>query len=228
VTQVGAVTVANALGSQAGVVAPGEIVSIFGTGLGPDTGVTGTLGAGGSLGAALAGVSVQIGGTAAPIFYAQSGQINAQVPYEVAGSDTASVNVQYQGQLVGTAKVAVAATAPALLSLAINQDGTANTQTAAAARNTWMTFYATGEGLTDGGNGDGVPAAAPYAHPLQPVSLTIAGVNAQILYAGSAPGFIGLMQINAIVPGGFVAPGEAAVLLRVGTVASPGIKIWLQ
>ena len=91
-----------------------------------------------------------------------------------------------------------------------------------------MTFYATGEGLTDGANVAGKPAQEPYARPLLPIVLTIAGVKAEILFAGSAPGFVGLMQINAVVPGGFVAPGEAAVELTVGTAKSPAIKVWLQ
>jgi uncharacterized protein (TIGR03437 family) len=227
-TPVSLVTVQNALSGQIGAIAPGEIVNIFGTGLGPDAGITGAVDGTTTLGGTLGGVVLQICGTAAPIFYAQSVQITAQVPYEVAGSDTCSVNVQYQGQLVGTVTAAVTASAPALLGLATNQDGTTNGQVAPAARNTWMTFYATGEGMTDSGNADGVPAAAPYSHPLQPISLTIAGVNAEILFAGSAPGLIGMMQINAMVPGGFVAPGEASVVLAVGTVASPAIQIWLQ
>ena len=64
-----------------------------------------------------------------------------------------------------------------------------------------MTFYATGEGLTDSGNVTGAAAQAPYPHPLASISLAIAGVNADILYAGSAPGMVGVLQVNARVPG---------------------------
>jgi uncharacterized protein (TIGR03437 family) len=91
-----------------------------------------------------------------------------------------------------------------------------------------MTFYATGEGLTDGPNVAGTPAQAPYPHPLLPIALTIAGVDAGILFAGSAPGMIGVMQINARVPGGFVAPGRAEAVLTVGTVTAPPVAIWLK
>src|ERR1017187_7480835 len=86
--------------------------------------------------------------------------------YTVAGSDTVSVEVRYQANLVGTATVPVAPSAPAVLTLATNPDGSPNTPSAPAARGTWMTFYATGEGLTDGPNVAGVPAQAPYPHPL--------------------------------------------------------------
>ena len=74
----------------------------------------------------------------------------------------------------------------------------------------------------------GQPAAAPYPRPLLPIVLTIAGVKAEILFAGSAPGLVGVMQINALVPGGFVPPGEAAVELTVGTAKSPAVTVWLK
>jgi uncharacterized protein (TIGR03437 family) len=228
VMPVSTVTVVNALSLLAGSVAPGEVVSIFGLGLGPDLGVTGTLDASGMLPGILAGVEVQFNGSDAPIFYAVSGQINAQVPYVVAGSDASTVAVIYQGKVVGTATVGVAPSAPGLLTVATNQDGTVNAQAAPAARGGWMTFFATGEGLTDSGDVAGVPAQAPYPHPLLAISLTIAGMNADILYAGSAPGLIGVLQINARVPGGFVPPGPAEVALTVGTVTAPAVTVWLK
>jgi len=174
------------------------------------------------------GVTVSFEGTAAPVFYAQKAQVNAQVPYALAGSDQARVEVKYLGKVVGAAKVAVTPSAPALLRIATNADGTVNAEGAPAQRLTWMTFLATGEGLTDGSNVDGQPGLAPYARPLLPLALTIAGVKAEILFAGRAPGLVGVMQINAIVPGGFVPPGEAAVELTVGTAKSPAIPVWLK
>jgi len=66
------------------------------------------------------------------------------------------------------------------------------------------------------------------AHPLLPIALTIAGVDAEILYAGSAPELIGVLQINARVPGGFVPAGQAAVVLTVGTAAAPAVTVWLK
>jgi uncharacterized protein (TIGR03437 family) len=222
------VTVVNAISLREGAVAPGEIAAIFGTGLGPDTPVTGVLDADGVLPGTLGGVEVRFEGTLAPIFYAQSGQLNVQVPYTVAGIETATVEVRYQEKAVGTASVTIAPSAPAMLTLATNPDGSPNAESAPAPRSTWMTFYATGEGLTDGPNVAGTPAQAPYPHPLLAISLTIAGVDAEILYAGSAPDLIGVLQINARVPGGFVPPGEAAVALTVGTVTAPPVTVWLK
>jgi uncharacterized protein (TIGR03437 family) len=228
VVQSTTITVANAISLREGAVAPGEIAAIFGAGLGPDTGVTGALDADGVLPGALGGVEVRFDGTLAPIFYAQSGQVNVQVPYTVAGSETVSVEVRYQEKLVGAASVPVAPSAPAMLALATNPDGSPNAESTPAPRSSWMTFYATGEGLTDGLNVAGKPAQAPYAHPLLPIALTIAGVNAEILFAGSAPDMIGVLQINARIPGGFVAPGEAAAALTVGTATAPPITVWLK
>ena len=96
-----------------------------------------------------------------------------------------------------------------MLALAANADGSTNAESAPAPRPAWMTFYATGEGLTDGANVPGKPAQAPYPHPLLPVALTIAGVDAEILYSGSAPEMVGVMQINARVPVRFRGPGRS-------------------
>ncbi|MCX6631967.1 MAG: hypothetical protein NTW28_30530 [Candidatus Solibacter sp.] len=228
VTELPVITVVNAISLRGGAVAPGEIATIFGAGLGPDTGVTGALDAEGVLPGVLDGVEVRFDGALAPIFYAQSGQVNVQVPYTVASSETVPVEVRYQGKLAGAARVAVAPSAPAMLALVINPDGSSNAQSTPAPRSTWITFYATGEGLTDGWNVAGKPAQAPYPRPLLPIALSIAGVNAEILFAGSAPNMIGVLQINARVPGGFVAPGETAVALTVGTAKAPPITIWLK
>ncbi len=72
-----------------------------------------------------------------------------------------------------------------------------------ALRGSVVSFYATGQGSASG-----------------PVSLTIGGYQAQLLYAGPAPGFPGLMQINAQIPGGFLGPGIQPVVLSIGGAAS--------
>jgi uncharacterized protein (TIGR03437 family) len=57
----------------------------------------------------------------------------------------------------------------------------------------------------------------------------MAGVPANILFAGEAPGFVGLMQINAQVPTGFVPPGDLPVVLAVGPYQSPaGVTIAVE
>jgi uncharacterized protein (TIGR03437 family) len=118
--------------------------------------------------------------------------------------------------------------APALFPVVTNQDGTPNSETEPAPRGSVITLYGTGEGLTEGPNISGKAAAAPYPRPKLPVTLFMAGIGAEILYAGSAPGLVGTMQINARAPGGFVSAGETAVQLTVGTATAPPITIWLK
>jgi len=222
------VTAVSAASQRPGPLAPGEIVSIFGLGIGPETGAAGTFDSAGLLANLLGGSEVRFDGVPAPIFYAQSTQINVQVPYTVAGASRTHMEVFYQGQSAGSLDLPVVAAAPALFPIAINQDGSLNSESSPAARGTILTFFATGEGLTDGANISGQAAGAPYPSPVLPVSLAIAGVNAELLYAGAVPGGVGVLQVNARVPGGFVPPGAAAVALAVGNFAAPAATFWLK
>jgi uncharacterized protein (TIGR03437 family) len=228
ITALAAISIVNSMSLLPGPVAPGEVVTIFGTGLGPSSGVAGVVDASGQLASVAGGTQVLFDGIAAPVLYAQASQINVQVPYTVAQSLTTSVQVQFDGQPVGSLTLPVAATAPALFSVAANQDGSPNSQSEPAPPNTIVTLYATGEGLTDGANIAGSAGVPPLARPQLPVALTVAGMPAQILFAGSAPGLVGILQINARLPGGFVPSGQVPVVLTVGSTASPPISIWLK
>jgi uncharacterized protein (TIGR03437 family) len=212
--------VVNAASLQAGPVSPGEIVTIFGAGIGSGSAAAAAFDSSGLLPTQLAGAEVRFDGVPAPLFYAQSGQINAQVPYSVGGGST-HLQVFDRGNPVNAADLAVAPAAPALFP-------SLNTQDNPASRGRVVVFYATGEGLTNGPNVSGSAALAPYPQPLLPVTLTVAGIAAQLLYAGSAPGTAGVLQVNAVIPGGFVQPGPAVVQLSVGSAASPPLTIWLQ
>jgi len=228
------VALANAASLAPGPLAPGEIVSIFGQGMGPDTAVTGTLDASGTLSTTLGSVQVLFNQTAAPLFYVQSNQINAQVPYETAGKASAQLQVVYQGATLAVMQVSLADASPALFTLnngtgnavVVNQDGSINSDKNPAARGSIVVLYATGEGQTSPAGVTGAAAAAPFPLPVLPVSLTMADMPANILFAGEAPGFVGLMQINAQVPSGFVPTGGLALVLAVGPYRSPaGVTI---
>jgi len=111
----------------------------------------------------------------------------------------------------------------------VNQDGTINSDRNPAAQGSIVVLYATGEGQTSPAGVTGQAAQSPYPLPVLPVSLTMAGIPATILFAGEAPGFVGVMQINAQVPSGFVPPGELPVVLTVGTYQSPaGVTIAVE
>jgi uncharacterized protein (TIGR03437 family) len=217
----------NAASMIAGPVVPGEIVSIFGIGLGPITAAQGTLNLSGVLATEISGTRVLFAGFPAPLFYAQDTQVNAQAPYEIAGNPTVDVEVFFHGVSGGKITVAVADSQPGIFTIGsvagpavvINQDGSVNSVANPAATGSVITLFATGEGLDQPAASDGKPATAPLPKPVLPIVLDVGLVPAEILYAGAAPGYAGLMQINARVPGN--APsGAAAVVLRVGTAAS--------
>ncbi len=220
--------VVNAASLIAGPVAPGELVTITGAGLGPQAGVGGTYDSSGLLANQLAGTEVRFDGLPAPLLYAQASQINAQVPYTVSGNATTHMEVFYQAKSVGMLDLTVTANAPAVFSTIVQQDGTYNSATNPAPHGTYLTFYATGDGIEYGPDLAGLPAAVPYPFPVLPVTVTLAGMAAQVTYAGSAPGLVGILQVNALVPGSFVPSGAVPLILMVGTVPAPAVTVWVQ
>jgi uncharacterized protein (TIGR03437 family) len=223
-----ALTVANAASERPGAVAPGELVAISGTGLGPETGVNALPDASGAIPTLLAETEVLFDGVPAPILYAQASRLLAQVPYAVNGRPETAVEARYRKEVRGTAAVAVAGAAPAVFPGIQNQDGMKNSVASPAARGSVVTLLATGEGMTDGPNATGVPPSAPLARPWLPVSVWIAGIAAEVLYAGAAPGQLGILQVDVRAPAGFVPPGETALELAVGKFAASPVPLWLK
>src|SRR4029077_19093934 len=103
--------VVNAATFRGGAVAPGEIVTVFGAGLGPNTLATAQY-VDGRLPTSAGETRVLFDGTPAPMIYASAGQVSAIVPYSARGS--ARVQVEYQGTLTAPVMVTVAAAAPGI------------------------------------------------------------------------------------------------------------------
>lgn len=229
--------VLNAASFLGGAVAPGEIVTVFGSGLGPAKLALYELTPDGQhLANSVRSVQVTFDGIPAPLIYVSGGQVSAIVPYGVAGPVTRMV-VSNGGIASAPVQLDVAPSAPALFTTnasgkgqaaAFNQDNSLNSAAEAAARNTIVQLFATGEGATlpDGEDGRLANGAA-LPRPRLPVTVTIGGQAATVVYAGAAPGQVaGLMQVNARIPQN-VAPGAAVpVVLRVGQASSPaGVTI---
>ena len=218
----------NAGSMLAGPIAPGEIVSIFGLGIGPVTPSGGTLDASGLMATEVAQTQVLFDGSAAPLFYVQDSEINVQAPYEIAGKSTVDVEVFFQGKSCGKVTVPVASSAPAIftvsagtgLAIALNENGSLNSPVEPAARGSIVTLYATGDGAEIPAAMDGKPAAEPLPKPTLPVTLTVGGLPAEVQFAGAAPEFAGLLQINARVPSALASTGDVPVVLRIGTASS--------
>jgi len=229
VPQVAAVV--NGANDASGAVSPGEIVTVWGTNMGPTPGVPLQISADGkSIGNTLGGVQVLFGGAPATLLYVSAGQINAIVPYAAAGASSTAVQVQYQGQTSAAVTVPVQAATPGIFSqdktglgpgAILNQDYSLNASLSPATFGSVIQIFATGGGVTNPPQTDG--ALAPVAEPLPritalPVSVTIGGLAAKVDYAGAAPGYVaGLLQINAEVPAG-VTPGlSVPVVVQVGS-----------
>jgi len=179
----------------------------------------------------LAETRVLFDGVAAPLIYVSQNQISAVVPYGVAGKTTTELQVEYKGKLTKTVVLPVVATAPGLFTLdssgrgagaILNQDYTVNSASNAAAGDSIVILYGTGDGQTTPAGVDGKPAMGPtYPAPLAAVSVTIGGQAAKVEYAGAAPYFVaGVFQINVRVPKG-LAPGAAQVKVKIGDNESP-------
>jgi uncharacterized protein (TIGR03437 family) len=195
--------------------APGEIVSIYGSSLGPVAAVTSTFDVStGQLPVWSANVSVSINGGAAPLYYVSSGQVNVQIPYELEGAHQASVAVTYNGTVSETRTIQIAPTAPRLWPGILNQDGSLNSAGNPAAVGDIIVLFATGQGLTNPPSVTGRVAIAPYASPQDPVRVSVGGQDGAVLFAGVAPGASGVMQVNVRVPAGIHA--SAGVVLAVG------------
>jgi uncharacterized protein (TIGR03437 family) len=110
--------------------------------------------------------------------------------------------------------------------VAFNENGSLNSPAEPAHKGSIVTLYATGEGLTLPGSKDGNPATAPFPAPALPVTLMVGHYPAHILFVGEAPGYAGLLQINARLPGGLAPTGSVSVVLSIETASSqPGVTI---
>ena len=224
--------VVNAASYQSAAVAPGEILTIYGASAGPASPLSGQVDASGKFPTNLGGVQVTFGGTPAPLLFAQLGQVNAVVPFEVAGQQQTAVQYQYNVPNTGlsfsnTVTMPVAAAAPAVFSLAengsgpgaiLNQDYSVNGASNPAAAGTEIQIFGTGGGAVVGGATDGAAWPAVLGSLVtQPVTATIGGVNAQVDYSGPAPYLVnGAIQVNLTIPSG-LAPGPQPVVITVGT-----------
>ena len=224
----------NAASNLTGPIAPGEIVVLYGSRIGPAQLTQARADDLGRYPTNLAGTRVLFNGTPAAVLYTSSTQASAIVPYSIFGF-TASVWIEYQGARSDPITIPIAPSAPALFTsdatgkgqaAAFNEDGSQNAASRPAKTGTIVVFYATGEGQTSPAGVDGQTATTTLPKPILRVDVTIDGKPAEVLYAGATPGIVaGLMQINARVPTNAQA-GTVPVVLTVGAATSqPGVTI---
>ena len=219
--------ITNAASFQTGSIAPGEIVTIFGSHLGPSQLRTYYLTDGAHLSRSISGTRVLFNGVPGPLIYTSDGQVSAIVPYALAGLSTATVQLEYNLVKSDPVTVSISATAPGLFEqnaagagAILNQDGSLNTPANPAAPGSTVVLFGTGEGQTSPPGVDGEVGVTVFPKPDAPVSVTIGGIDAHVDYAGAAPDEVaGVLQINVDVPLN-VASGVVPVVVKIGNATS--------
>ena len=232
---------AQTINSVSTTVSPGSLISIFGSGLAAGLSVANSV----PLSTALSDVSsVTINGMPAPLMSVSDGQITAQVPWEVVPG-AANVIVNRTASSSQPMPVQVNAFAPAMIALnlgnlqalATNADGTITAVTGPlpgfnahpATVGDTITFYAMGLGTVNPPPFDGANSSDATRQTTSVPTVQIGGVMAQVSFSGLSPQFVGIYQLNVVVPGG-VATGSAVpvqVQTADGSNANP-VTIALQ
>jgi uncharacterized protein (TIGR03437 family) len=215
--------------------APGSIISIYGTGLANYPTGLNVLSGLTQLPTSLNGVTVTIAGINAPFYFVSAGQLNVQVPFEVAAGMQPLV-VTTAGGSSTTLNITVAPAAPSIFivntaagigTVVKNSDFSLVTSANPVSAGDVIVIYSTGLGqsvpasLTTGGL---VPMSAlPNTGA---VSVTIGGQDAPVIYSIASPGFAGLYQTAVKVPAG--VSGTATLVLKMGAAASNTVNLAVQ
>jgi len=225
-------------------VAPGSLVSIFGTNLASSTAQAGSI----PLSTSLANVSVAFNGIPAPLVAVDHlstyDQINAQLPWNVlpggAQSGTAQVVVTRGGAASVATSFQVAASAPGIFSLAgtgtgqaraiNNSDGTFaapsgsvpgfTTHPAKIGDPDGIAIFATGLGAVSPPVANGGIPASGLSNAVTVPTVLVGNVPAQVLFAGMSPQYVGLNQINIVLAPGTPTGNAVPLQLQVGGIVS--------
>lgn len=206
---------------------PGALASLFGMNLVEESAAASSV----PLPRELAGVTVLVGGIEAPLVSVTAGadydQINFQVPVELSGFSYVEVVVLSGGSLSAPEGIAIAPAVPALFTRNLAGTGVVAARHADYAEITaerparsgeMVLLYATALGEVSPAPASG-QAATGLSPLLTPPEVLIGGRAAQVTFAGLAPGYPGLYQLNVVIPDG-LPPGEAAVEIRAEGIAS--------
>ena len=238
-------SVVNAASYIGGPISPGEVVTIFGTGIGPATAAYATTDpATGKLATMIGGVQVLLSGIAAPMIYASNTQVSAVVPYEMVFVNHSPVAIEYAGGSSNSDQLTVAAAAPGLFAqnssgsgpgAILNQDNSLNGPSHAAAKGSIVQVFMTGEGQTSPLGVSGaittvtLPPPQVTPAPVQSIQVSINGQPALYTYAGEAPGMVaGVMQLNVQIPGNAPSGALSIQVSAGGNMSQSGVTVAVQ
>jgi uncharacterized protein (TIGR03437 family) len=227
----------NAASFQVGAgVVPGSYLSLFGTSLSDTSAGAASLPLPLAISETSVSFEVPSAGISLPgrLLYADSGQVNVQVPWELSGQTSIQIRVNV-GPTTGVIYNApVAPYSPAIfetsqqLAAALDESNNLITSANRVARGRAVQLFANGLGAVSNTPQTGVGASATtLSRTTNQVTVTVGGKNAKVDFAGLAPGFPGLNQVNFVVPAD--APiGPQPVVVTEGTVSSPAVNIYVK
>lgn len=209
--------VGSAASYRIGPIAPGELVTLFGNGLGPMQGMQSEATARSPFPTTLADVEVTFDGKEAPLLWVQDVQVNAVAPWSLAPGHTTQVCLSYKGSKTNCQTVPVLAAAAGVFTVdgvhaaALNQDGSVNSADHPAAPGSILAIFATGLGPIQPAQADGSLVQFPL--PMSVLGVQVfdleqspAGpqnIPLEVTYAGPAPYMVaGVSQVNFKIPSG--------------------------
>ena len=221
--------------------APGSIASAFPVAANGFTGVTQTDAPGVPLPTTLGGAQVLVNEVAAPLFFASAGQINFQVPgLTPLQPAEATVKVLVNGAEVARGKMSVFPASPGIFiadfnqteprpGAVLNQDGTPNTADNPAARDTVLQVFCNGIGPLNAtiADGDHNPSDPPVTAQTAP-EVWMGVFKANVEFAGAAPAFVGLSQVNVKIPNRAVLSGRQPLFLVANGLPSEAVSVWIE
>jgi len=232
----GPVTVITAATPLGGVfpVAPGSIAAAYGNFPGA---AALEIAASTPLPATLGNVQVFVNNVAAPLFFVSPLQINFQVPLaSPVGIGPLDVRVVANGADVATGKLNTLETSPGIFTInaadpllpgaVVNSDGTVNGPANPTKRGDFVLIFGTGQGPVDIALADGTPPAE-LATATATTRILFGAVDANVLFSGLAPGFVGLWQMNVVVPEQSFVKGAVPVVAIANGISSSAVTIWV-
>ncbi len=222
-------------------VAPGTLVAIFGMNFTDSTAAL--IASGFPWPNQLGGTSVTIGGEPVPLYAVTSGQLVAALPFDLPVNTSLPIVVTRNTAISAPQPVSTVSDQPGIFTQSVNglgigdieifrpdgsYEGVAGNGNSATAGDV-VVIYCTGLGGVNPRAVAGYPAPpSPLSQTIDPVTMTISGVNVPVFFAGLAPNFAGLYQVNATIPSGIAPNQSAPLVLTQGGQTSPTTTIPMQ
>jgi uncharacterized protein (TIGR03437 family) len=210
-------------------VAPGGLISVYGSQLSPVNMATSEI----PLPTALANSCLSVNGLPVPILFVSPGQVNAQMPFQATGDATLVLrtpggqsndfNLVIDPHAPSVFLSGTSGSADSIPTVVRNDDNELVTPSHPIHRksNTALVIYLTGLGPTSPAVGTGQPApSSPLALTLTQPTVTLGGVKLPVLFSGLAPGLVGVDQINVSVPSNTPDGMSVPLVISQGSVAT--------